>query len=222
MSPEPATTRTSISEAVPAADERRDPDVSGWRARFAGWWRAGVLGVRARLPEIAVTVAASAFFGWSVSKNGYGQTYYAAAVRSMGGSWRNFLFGSFDSASFITVDKTPASLWVMELSVRAFGLNYWSLLMPQALEGVATVGVLYTTVRRWFGPAAAIIAGAVMALTPVATLMFRYNNPDSLLVLVMGVWLVRAWRRSPNKAAAAPESKVSEQAPLEAHAPNLR
>ena len=90
-----------------------------------------------------------------------------------------------DSSSFITVDKTPASLWVMELSGRIFGFSSWSMLIFQALEGVATVGVLYTTVRRWFGPAAAIIAGAVMALTPVATLMFRFNNPDALLVLVM-------------------------------------
>ena len=120
-----------------------------------------------------------------LSRNGWANDFYAAAVQAGATSWKAFLFGSFDSANFITVDKTPASLWVMELSVRVFGLNYWSLLVPQALEGVATIGVLYTTVRRWFGPAAATIAGAVMALTPVATLMFRYNNPDSLLVLVM-------------------------------------
>jgi 4-amino-4-deoxy-L-arabinose transferase-like glycosyltransferase len=81
--------------------------------------------------------------------------------------------------------KTPASLWVMELSGRAFGFSSWSLLAPQALEGVAAVGVLYATVRRWSGPAAATIAGAVLALTPVAVLMFRFDNPDALLVLVM-------------------------------------
>jgi 4-amino-4-deoxy-L-arabinose transferase-like glycosyltransferase len=90
-----------------------------------------------------------------------------------------------DSSNFITVDKTPASLWVMELSGRLFGFSSWSLLVPQALEGVATVGVLYATVRRWFSPAAAIIAAAVAALTPVAVLMFRFDNPDALLVLVM-------------------------------------
>ena len=73
----------------------------------------------------------------------------------------------------------------MELSARVFGFNSWSLLVPQALEGVATVGVLYATVRRWFGPAAALIAGAVVALTPVAALMFRFDNPDALLVLVI-------------------------------------
>ena len=72
----------------------------------------------------------------------------------------------------------------MELSARIFGVNYWSLLLPQALAGVATVGALYTTVRRWFGPAAAIIAGVVMALAPVATLIFRFNDPDAFITLM--------------------------------------
>ena len=67
-------------------------------------------------------------------------------------SWKAFFFGSFDSSNFITVDKSPAALWVMELSARLFGVNSWSILVPNALEGVATVGVLYATVRRWFSP----------------------------------------------------------------------
>ena len=100
-------------------------------------------------------------------------------------SWKAFFFGSSDAANFITVDKPPASLWVMDLSARLFGVNAWSILVPQALEGVACVGVLYLTVRRWFGPAAGLLAGAVLALTPVATLMFRFNNPDALLVLLL-------------------------------------
>ena len=83
------------------------------------------------------------------------------------------------------MDKTPASLWVMELSGRIFGFSQWSMLVPQALEGVASVGLLYAAVRRWFGPAAGLIAGLVLALTPVAALMFRFNNPDALLVLLM-------------------------------------
>ena len=120
-----------------------------------------------------------------LSRSGYANEFYAAAAQAGTKSWKAFLFGSLDSSSFITVDKTPASLWVMELSGRAFGFSSWSLLAPQALEGVAAVGVLYATVRRWSGPAAATIAGAVMALTPVAVLMFRFDNPDALLVLVM-------------------------------------
>ena len=100
-------------------------------------------------------------------------------------SWKAFFFGSFDAANFITVDKPPASLWVMDLSARVFGVNSWSILVPQALEGVAAVGLLYATVRRWFSPAAGLLAGAVLALTPVAALMFRFNNPDALLVLLL-------------------------------------
>jgi 4-amino-4-deoxy-L-arabinose transferase-like glycosyltransferase len=95
----------------------------------------------------------------------------------------------------IMVDKPPASLWVTELAVRIFGLNPWSVLVPQALEGVAAVGVLFAAVRRSHGPAAGLLAGAVLALTPVAVLMFRFNNPDALLVLllILGAYaLVRA------------------------------
>jgi 4-amino-4-deoxy-L-arabinose transferase-like glycosyltransferase len=83
------------------------------------------------------------------------------------------------------VDKPAGFLWVMELSARVFGVNAWSLLVPQALAGVATVGVLYATVRRWFGPGAALLAGAVLALTPVAALMFRFDDPDALLTLTI-------------------------------------
>ncbi len=83
------------------------------------------------------------------------------------------------------MDKTPASLWVMELSGRIFGFSQWSMLVPQALEGMASVGLLYAAVRRWFGPPAGLVAGLVLALTPVAALMFRFNNPDALLVLLM-------------------------------------
>jgi hypothetical protein len=83
------------------------------------------------------------------------------------------------------VDKTPGSLWVMELSGRIFGFSQWSMLAPQALEGVGSVLLLYAAVKRWFGPAAGLIAGLVLALTPAAALMFRFNNPDALLVLLM-------------------------------------
>ena len=122
---------------------------------------------------------------WDLTRNGWANDFYAAAVQAGTKSWKAFFFGSFDSSNFITVDKTPASLWVMELSGRIFGFGQWSMLVPQALEGVACVALLYAAVRRWFGPAAGLIAGLVLALTPVAALMFRFNNPDALLVLLM-------------------------------------
>ncbi|HET6710117.1 glycosyltransferase family 39 protein, partial [Amycolatopsis sp.] len=94
-------------------------------------------------------------------------------------------FGSSDAANAITVDKTPAALWVMGLSARLFGVNAWSILVPQALMGVGSVWLLYATVRRSSGPAAGLVAGLVLALTPAAALMFRFNNPDALLVLLL-------------------------------------
>jgi 4-amino-4-deoxy-L-arabinose transferase-like glycosyltransferase len=122
---------------------------------------------------------------WDLSRNGYANDFYSAAVQAGTKSWKAAFFGSFDSSSFITVDKTPASLWVDELSAKLFGFNSWSLLAPQAVEGVASVALLYAAVRRWFGPSAGLIAGAVLALTPAAALIFRFNNPDALLVLLM-------------------------------------
>jgi 4-amino-4-deoxy-L-arabinose transferase-like glycosyltransferase len=139
-------------------------------------------------PALAALLAATAvLYLAGLARNGWANDFYAAAAQAGATSWKAFFFGSFDSSNFITVDKTPAFLWVMDISVRIFGVNYWSVLVPQALEGVATVAVLFATVRRWFGPAAGILAGAAMALTPVATLMFRFNNPDALLTLLMTV-----------------------------------
>ena len=139
----------------------------------------------ARPALLALLAATAVLYLAGLSRDGWANAFYAAAVQAGTKSWKAFFFGSFDAANFITVDKPPASLWVMEISARIFGLNSWSLLVPQALEGVAAVGVLYATVRRWFGPAAGLIAGAVLAVTRVATLMFRYDNPDALLLLLL-------------------------------------
>ena len=134
----------------------------------------------ARPALLALLALTALLYAAGLSRNGWANDFYSAAVQAGTRSWKAFFFGSFDSSSFITVDKTPASLWVMELSARVFGLNYWSVLLPQAAEGVASAAVLYAAVRRWSGPAAGLIAAAVLATTPVATLMFRFNNPDAL------------------------------------------
>ncbi|HUD15621.1 MAG TPA: glycosyltransferase family 39 protein, partial [Acidimicrobiales bacterium] len=137
-------------------------------------------------PALLVLLVGTGFlYIWGLGQSGWANSFYSAAVQAGTKSWKAFFFGSSDASNFITVDKPPAALWVMEISARLFGVNAWSILVPQALEGVATVGLLFVTVRRWFHPGAALLAGAVVALTPVATLMFRYNNPDALLTLVL-------------------------------------
>lgn len=124
---------------------------------------------------------------WNLSISGWANAFYSAAAQAGAQDWTAMLFGSSDPANAITVDKTPAALWIIGLSVRLFGLNPWSVLAPQALMGVAAVAVLYAAVRRVAGPWAAVLAGAVLALTPVAALIFRFNNPDALLVLLLVV-----------------------------------
>ena len=152
------------------------------------------------LPALLALLAATAgAYLWDLSASGYANSFYAAAVRSGTLSWKAFFFGSIDSSNFVTVDKSPASLWVMELSGRLFGFSSWSMLVPQVLEGVAAVGLVFAAVRRWFGAPAGLVAGAALACTPVAALMFRFNNPDALMVLALvaaAYTLVRALERA--------------------------
>ena len=138
-----------------------------------------------RLGFIALLIITAVLYLWGLDKSGDGNEFYAAAVQAGTQSWKAFFFGSSDASNFITVDKPPASLWVMELSGRIFGFNSWSMLAPQALEGVAAVALVAMTVKRWFGAAAGLIGGALFATVPAAVLMFRFNNPDALLVLLL-------------------------------------
>ncbi|MYW05713.1 phospholipid carrier-dependent glycosyltransferase, partial [Streptomyces sp. SID3343] len=136
---------------------------------------------------VLLLVATGVLYCWGLGASGWANSFYSAAVQAGTESWKAFFFGSSDAGNSITVDKTPASLWVMGLSARIFGVNAWSILVPQALAGVATVAVLYAAVRRRFPAWAALLAGAILALTPVAALMFRFNNPDALLVLLLTI-----------------------------------
>lgn len=139
---------------------------------------------------LGLLLATALLYVYNLTSSGWANAFYSAAVQAGSQSWEAFFFGSSDAGSSITVDKPPAALWVMALSVRLLGLSSASILLPEVLMGVATVGVLYATVRRHFGAAAGLLAGVVMALTPVAVLMFRFNNPDALLTLLMalGAW----------------------------------
>ncbi|HYS42325.1 MAG TPA: glycosyltransferase family 39 protein [Pseudonocardiaceae bacterium] len=138
-----------------------------------------------RLALLVLLGATAVLYLYGLGASGWANSFYSAAVQAATKSWTALLFGSSDAANAITVDKPPAALWVMDISARIFGVNAWSILVPQALEGVAAVGLLYATVRRCASAGAGLLAGAVLALTPVAALMFRFNNPDALLVLLL-------------------------------------
>ena len=135
---------------------------------------------------VALLMLAAAFvFFWNLTASGYANEFYSAAAQAGSKSWEAFLWGSLDAGNAITVDKPPASIWLMALSVRLLGLSSFAILLPQALMGVACTYLLYATVRRVWGNAAGIVAGIVFITTPVAALMFRFNNPDALLILLM-------------------------------------
>ncbi|GAA1554765.1 glycosyltransferase family 39 protein [Kribbella sancticallisti] len=178
---------TTITEPTTTAPPRAEPG----QARSRALTTASSIGWDKILYGGLLVLTAIAYL-WGLSKNGYANEYYAAAVQAGSTSWKAWFFGAFDSSNFITVDKTPASLWVMGLSGRIFGFGVWSMLVPQALMGVASVGFVYVSVRRWFSANAALLAGTILALTPVAVLMFRFNNPDALLILLLvaGAWAV--------------------------------
>lgn len=162
---------TAALPLFPAAEARARTGRPRWeRPAFAG-----------------LLIATALLLLWDLGSSGYANSFYSAAVQAGSESWKAFFFGSSDAGNSITVDKPPAALWPMMLSVRLFGLGSWQVLVPQALMGVATTAVLYASVRRQFGPGAALLSGAAFALTPVAALMFRFNNPDALLTLLLTV-----------------------------------
>jgi 4-amino-4-deoxy-L-arabinose transferase-like glycosyltransferase len=173
---------TSISRPSTETALHRRPGVPGLatlargRADEAAWVRPAFWGV---------TALAAVLYVVNLTVSGFANTYYSAAALAASQSWSAWFFGSFDAANFITVDKPPLATMFMGLSVRVFGLSSWSVLLPEALAGVAGVALLWAIVKRSYGPAAATIAALVMALTPAAVLIFRYNNPDALLTLLL-------------------------------------
>jgi 4-amino-4-deoxy-L-arabinose transferase-like glycosyltransferase len=138
----------------------------------------------ARPSLIGLLVGTALLYLINLSSSGWANSFYSAAVQAGTVSWKAFLFGSSDAGNSITVDKPPAFLWPMEISARLFGLSSFTMLLPDALAGIGAVWLLYATVRRVAGPAAGLIAGGALALTPIAVLMFRFNNPEALMVFL--------------------------------------
>lgn len=170
-------------------------------ARISGRARPFDLGTTSgrRVALGALLTAAGLLYSLGLTGSGWANAYYSAAAQAGAQSWQAFFFGGLDPAGGITVDKPPAALWLAGLSVRAFGLSTPALLLPQAACMAAAVALLYGTVRRQArtlttgrptratearATAVGLLAGAVLALTPVVTLMARYDNPDALMVLL--------------------------------------
>src|SRR5882757_5541212 len=153
--------RTPVPESSPPPKTDRLHRLWRGRTEDPAWARPALF---------ALLAAAALLYLWGLSASGYANSFYSAAVQAGSQSWKAMFFGSSDAGNSITVDKPPGALWPMDVSVRLFGLGSWQILVPQALMGVASVGLL---------------AGGILMVTPVATLIFRYNNPDALLELLM-------------------------------------
>ena len=158
------------------APELVDPEGAAPAAQQPRWVRPSVA---------ALLLGTAVLYLWNLAATGWGNDFYAMAVQAGTWSWKALFFGSLDPGNVVTVDKPPFAMWIMGLSGHIFGFSSWSLLAPNALAGVGSVGLLYLAVRRLSGPGAGLLAGAALALTPVAALMFRFDNPDSFLVLLL-------------------------------------
>ena len=145
---------TAPAAPAPTGARRRPEALDQPRPRAATRRRA------LPFPELgALLLLAGVLNLWALDRNGWANQYYSAAVRSMSTSWHNFLYDSFDPSGLMTVDKPPLALWVQALSARVFGFHSWSILVPQALMGVATVALVYDLTRRLWGRTAGFVAG---------------------------------------------------------------
>ncbi len=137
------------------------------------------------VPLAAILALAACLDFWNLTQNGYANTYYAGAVRSMLKSWHNFFFVSFDPGGLVSVDKPPLALWLQALSAKIIGFSSFSILLPEALAGVGAVWLLYLLVARYFGRVAGLAAALALAVSPVSVSVNRDNNPDALLALLL-------------------------------------
>src|SRR5271167_894341 len=138
----------------------------------------------ARPALLAIAAVAGLAYAWGMNGAAL-EAFYGAAARSMSTSWHDFLFGAFDPRATISIDKLPGSLWPQALLLRIVGFHVWAIVLPQAIEGVITILVLYRAVRRLAGPLAAITAAAALATSPVTVALNRGNVADSLLILLL-------------------------------------
>jgi 4-amino-4-deoxy-L-arabinose transferase-like glycosyltransferase len=184
--PQAARTQAARTQAAPAttqdSPQERQNLGSGdgpptWRGIAEQVWLR-------RLALLAIAALAGLLYAWAIGRDTL-EYYYAAADRSMSMSWHDFIFGAFDPAGTMTVDKLPGALWLQALSVRAFGMHTWAIILPQVIEGILTVLVLYRAVARLAGPAAGLIAALVLAVSPATVALNRENISDSLLILLL-------------------------------------
>ncbi len=178
------------------------------RQRWSAWRRATVRpsrGARTGRGEASlvagVLLVAGTAYAWDLDRQGWANAYYAAAAQAGASSWSSFFFGSLETGNAVSTDKPPTALWLMSLSLHLFGRSSWALMLPQVVEALAAVFVLYRTVRLLAGRGAALVSGLVLATTPVFLVLARFNDPDMLLtaLTVSAAYCTVRAARSPSR-----------------------
>jgi 4-amino-4-deoxy-L-arabinose transferase-like glycosyltransferase len=184
----------SLSSALPlplSADEPAPrPDRSRWAvwrspADQPRWTRAALLGIAA---------VAALLYARNIAQVGL-SPFYSVAVKSMSVSWKAFFYGAFDPGATITIDKLAGSFLPQALSARIFGFHPWALALPQVIEGVVSVLVMYRVVRRWAGAVPGLLAAGIFAVTPIAASMFGHSMEDGALTMCL-VLAADSWQRA--------------------------
>ena len=170
--------KTTAAWIEPKESDRKDLILSAWN-RLRQWKHLEPASLA------SVLLVTALLYSWRLDQNGWANPYYSAAAQSGASDWTAWFYGSADAGKMVTIDKTPLSVWVMGLSVRLFGLNSWSLLLPQVLMGVVTTWLIYKIIRLHSGSPAALFGAVIYASTPVVVLMSRFNNPEPLMGLLV-------------------------------------
>ncbi|MEV5593713.1 glycosyltransferase family 39 protein [Streptomyces sp. NPDC052496] len=184
MSASSASTPPTPAAAAPARPSPLAPAPRRARRRWELWRSPEDQPLWARPALLGIAAAAALLYAWNITTSGLAP-YYSVAARSMTESWKAFLFTAYDPSATITLDKIGGFLWPQALSARLFGFHDWALTLPQCLEGVITVLVLHRVVRRWQGPATALLAATLFTLTPVTASLFGHAIPDAALIMCL-------------------------------------
>ena len=179
---------------APALSACEDPAPGAGRRRWAFWRSPAGQPPWARPALLGIAALAALLYAWNITRAGLAP-FYSVAVKSMSESWKAFFYGAFDPKATITIDKLAGSFLPQALSARIFGFHPWSLALPQVIEGVVSVLVMYRVVRRWAGVVPGLLAAGIFALTPIAASMFGHSMEDGALTMCL-VLAADAWQRA--------------------------
>lgn len=169
------------------AEPRRSlPDIDAFRTSFCNPQRVTSSARGVPLSTLlALALGAATAYLWNFGHQDWGNAYYAGIAQAGSQNLQAAFFGSLDISNVVSTDKPPLAFWPMALSIRVFGLHNWSVLLPQVMESALAVGILAHTVGRVAGRAAGTLAGVLLAMTPIFFALARFNDPDTLLTLMV-------------------------------------